>query len=131
MIVDTNFVLRGLDRTGDHQTRAVAARILSARAGNPLRVLSATVLEVAFVLQSARAGYGWDRATVARAIEAVLDEPAFAVEHVDAIRAAARTYRDRAIDLHDCFLHEMAMLDGTRVLSFDADLRRLGTGEAP
>lgn len=54
------------------------------------------------MLESAAAGYGWDRDVVARAVEAVVDEPAFAVEHGEELSAAARTYRERAIDRHDC-----------------------------
>ncbi len=91
-------------------------------------MLAATVLEVAFVLASAAAGYGWDRGAVAAALEAMIDEPGFAVEHGPALRAAAATYRARAIDLHDCFLDAIARERATRVLSFDADLARLGSG---
>ena len=64
-------------------------------------------------------------------IDAILDEPAFAVEHATALRQAVVTYRSRSIDLHDCLLSAIAAQRGTRVLSFDDDLRRLGTAERP
>jgi len=132
VIVDTNVLLRILEQDSGTQGRAARARVEAAReAGDTLAVLAATVLEVAFVLESRRAGYGWDHASVAGAVEAIADEPAFAVEHRDALRAAATTYRDRAVDLHDCFLHAIAAERETRVLSFDDDLRRLGSGERP
>ena len=37
----------------------------------------------------------------------------------------------RSIDLHDCFLGAVAGRRGTSVLSFDADLRKLGVSEKP
>ena len=132
MIADANVVLRALEPDPGAHGRAARARIAAAREGaEPLTVLAATVLEVAYALESAQGGYGWDRETVARAIEAVIDEPAFAVEHGLALRAATATYRAESIDLHDCYLDAVARASGTRVLSFDADLRRLGTGEPP
>ena len=131
VIADANVLLRLLERDAGAHGRAARARVEAARAGSPIGVLAATVLEVAFVLESAAAGYGWDRAAVASAVEAIVDEPGFAVEHGDAVRRAAATYRDRTIDLHDCYLDAIARERGTRVLSFEADLARLGTGERP
>lgn len=77
------------------------------------------------MLESAQAGYGWDRSAVARAVTAIVDEPAFDVEHDGALRVATTAYRERAIDLHDCFLDAIARERKVRVLSFEADLRRL------
>ena len=132
MIADANVLLRALDREDGTQARAVRARIETARGSEvTLTVLAATVLEVAYVLESARAGYGWDRKDVARAVAAIVDEPAFEVEHGDAIAEALGTYRTRSIDLHDCYLASVATQRGTRVLSFDEDLRKLGVGEEP
>lgn len=132
MITDSNVLLRALDRDTGDQARAVRARIEAARAGGDrLTVLSATVLEVAYVLQSARAGYGWDRDAVARAVEAIVDDPAFEVEHGESLRTAAASHRERSIDLHDCFLSAVGQQRGARVLSFDDDLRRLGNSEHP
>jgi predicted nucleic-acid-binding protein len=131
MIADANVLLRILDRDDGAHGRAARARVETARSGEPISVLAATTLEVAFVLESAAAGYGWDRAAVASAVQAITDEPGFTVEHGEALRAATETYRDRKIDLHDCFLDAIARERGTRVLSFDADLARLGSGERP
>jgi predicted nucleic-acid-binding protein len=131
VIVDANVLLRSLDRAGG-QAAAVRARVKNARAtGERLIVLSATVLEVAYVLESAAAGYGWEREQIAQAVEAIVEDPAFAVEHAHALRAAAATYRERSIDLHDCLLSAVATERGLKVLSFDDDLRRLGTSERP
>lgn len=132
MIADANVLLRALDGGSSSQSRAVRARIENARAmDTKLTVLAATVLEVAFVLESARARYGWDRRDLARAVEAIVDEPAFEVEHGNALVDAAGTYCARRVDLHDCFLAAIASRRATRVLSFDGDLRKLGVGEAP
>ena len=131
MIADANVIVRILERDAGSHGRAARARVAAARAGEPIGVLAATVLEIAYVLQSAAAGYGWDRAAVADAVEAIVDEPGFAVEHGAALRAASATYRERNVDLHDCFLDAIARARGVRVLSFDGDLVRLGTGERP
>lgn len=131
MIADANVVLRILDCDPAAHGRAARARVETARAGERITVLAATVLEIAFVLESSAAGYGWDRMAVAAAVEAIVDEPAFAVEHGEALRAAASTYRDHRIDLHDCYLDAVARERHMRVLSFDKDLARLGSGERP
>lgn len=131
MIADANVVLRILDQDSGAHGRAARMRVQAARAGEPISVLAATVLEIAFVLESTAAGYGWDRPAVAAAVTAIIEEPGFAVEHAAALRVAAATYRDRAIDLHDCYLDAVARERGTRVLSFDKDLARLGSGERP
>lgn len=132
MIVDTNVLLRLLDGgTGAH-ARAARQRVVEARTtGARLSVLSATVLEVGYVLENSAAGYGWNRAAVADAVNAIVDEPAFAVEHGAALRSAVATYRDRSIDLHDCLLSALADERETLVLSFDADIRKLGNSERP
>ena len=64
-------------------------------------------------------------------VEAIVREPGFDVEHREALVAAATSPRDHAFDLHDCYLDAVARQRGTRVLSFDADLARLGSGEKP
>ena len=96
MIVDANVLLRALEGDATAQARAVRGRIEAAReSSEKLIVLSATVLEVAYVLESEPAGYGWERDDVARAIAAVLDEPAFSVERLGrcCFRTAARHAR--------------------------------------
>jgi predicted nucleic-acid-binding protein len=132
VIVDANVLLRALGGDATAQARAVRRRVEATRGSSErLAVLSATVLEVAYVLESTPAGYGWERDDVARAIEAVLDEPAFIVEHHQALRAATAVYRSRSIDLHDCLLSAIAAQRNDRVLSFAKDLRKLGNAEQP
>lgn len=132
MIVDTNVLLRAVGGRDDRRSVAVRERVRAAREDETTySVLSATVLEVGYVLASAAAGYGWERQAVAAAITAITDEPAFAVEHACALRTAAETYRTRSIDLHDCFLAALAVERSTRVLSFDDDFRKLRVRETP
>lgn len=132
MIVDTNALLCALGARSGPQTDAVRARVQRAReSGETLTVLSATVLEAAYVLASVAAGFGWERVAVAAALEAITDEPGFDVEHASALRSAAATHRARAIDPHDCFLSALSTARQVRVLSFDNDFRRLGTQERP
>jgi len=131
VIADANVLLHILEHDRGAHGRAARARVEAARADEPIGVLAATVLEVAFVLESSAAGYGWDRIVVAAAVQAIVDEPGFAVEHGEALSAAATTYRERVIDLHDCYLDAIVRERETRVLSFDTDLARLGSGERP
>lgn len=131
MIADANVLLRILEGDRGAHGHAARARVETARAGDRIGVLAATVLETSFVLESSAAGYGWDRGAVADAVQAIVDEPGFAVEHGRALSAAATTYRNRGIDLHDCYLDAIARERRTRVLSFDSDLTRLGSGEQP
>jgi predicted nucleic acid-binding protein len=66
MLVDANVLLRGLDRSESPHSAAVRKHIEAARAESvKLTVLSATVLEVVYVPESAQAGYGWDRQHIA------------------------------------------------------------------
>lgn len=49
-----------------------------------------------------------------------------------ALLAAATTYSDRPVNLHDCYLDAIARERGTRVLFLSTrDLTRLGSGERP
>ncbi len=132
MILDTSVLLRTLDRDPGTQGIAAGVRVKAAReSDDKLTVLSATVLEAAYVLESKRAGYGWDRDAVAAAVEAIVDDPAFDVEYASALRAAAACCKMRSVDLHDCLLGAIATDRGTNVLSFDDHLPQLGTGEQP
>jgi predicted nucleic-acid-binding protein len=132
VILDTNVLLRALDGDPGAQGQAARARIAQAREdGRQLTVLAATVLEVAYVLESPRAGYGWPRDAVADAITAVTEDPALEVERADALRTAVTEYRARSVDLHDCLLNAVAAERDTAVLSFDEDLRRMGHHEFP
>lgn len=131
MIADTHVLLRALDADAGRQATAVRARIEAARSADArITVLAATVLEVAYVLESTAAGYGWDRQDIARAIDSIVNEPAFDVEHAEALATAADTYRSRSIDLHDCLLGAVATQRGTHVLSFDADLANSGSAKS-
>jgi predicted nucleic-acid-binding protein len=132
MLADANVLLRGLDGSESPHSEAVRKRIEAARAdGLKFTVLSATVLEVVYVLESAQAGYGWNRRDISSAVSAIVNEPAFDVEHGEPLAEAAAVYGSRSIDLHDCLLAAIAGRDGTRVLTFDADLRKLGVAEQP
>jgi predicted nucleic-acid-binding protein len=125
-------LVRSLERATNAQAKAVRARIENAReTGERLIVLSATVLEVVYVLQSSSARFGWERDDIARAVEAIVDEPAFDVEHGGALRGAAGQCRTRSVDLHGCLLDALAQARDTRVLSFDRDLHKLGHAERP
>jgi predicted nucleic-acid-binding protein len=131
VIADADVLLRIIDGESSAHSRAARTRVQAARDQEPIGVLAATVLEIAFVLESSAAGYGWTRASVASAVQAIVDEPGFVVEHADALRAAAITYRNRAFDLHGCYLDAIARERGVRVLSFDKDFVKLGSGERP
>jgi predicted nucleic-acid-binding protein len=85
VIADTNVLLRILERDAGAHGRASRIRVEKPAPGTRFKVLAATALEVTFVLESGNAGYGWDRGSVAAAVEAITDEPGFMVEHGDAL----------------------------------------------
>lgn len=132
MIVDTNVLVRALADQADPQAERARRRFVDARRAQVrLTVASSTVMEVAYVLGSSSAGYGWRRPAIADAVESLLEESALDVEHAAALRVAVAAYRARSIDLHDCLLDALATQRGTKVLSFDDDLRKLGHRELP
>lgn len=132
MLIDTNIILRSLSGEPDAQAVAVRQRIADIRAADErATVLSATLLQVDYVLSSPATGNGWPRAEIADALRTVLAERAFAIEHAAAWQRALEIYESRSIDLDDCLMAALAEQAGTKVLSSDRDLHKLGVGEYP
>lgn len=132
MIADTNFILRALDPANKTHGDRARKRIQAARSsGQKIRVLAATVIEVAYVLQADIPQYRYDRRTTAVTLRLVVEEPAFEVEQMEPILAAIGLFEESNADLHACYLAACASASGERVLSFDRDLRKLKAAEEP
>jgi predicted nucleic acid-binding protein len=126
MLIDTNVLLRVFDGPGQPQYDEARRRIVACiEAGEPLRVLSATVMEVAFVLASVEAGYGLSREEIVQALSAVLEDPSLTVDDVAILRRAVQLFAQHPIDLQDCYLAAAAEATGERLFSFDKDFDRL------
>lgn len=127
MIADTNFLLRALDQ-GDSDHGHKARKVLERHRirGHQISVYAATVIEVAYVLRSVAAGYGYSPAEVSEAVHLILEEPALEVESRESLLLATKLHAEKGIDFHDCYLASIAMTNGEKVFSFDADFRKLG-----
>lgn len=126
MLLDANVLLRVFDGPCQPHYEEARRQIMACReAGEPLRVLSSTMMEVAFVLMSAETGYGLAREEVARALSTIIEDPSLTVENVAVLRRALELFVQRSIDLQDCYLAAAAEAAGERLFSFDRDFDRL------
>ncbi len=126
MLVDANVLLRVFDGPGHTQYADAIAMIREAvEHGETLRVFPNTLIEMAFVLSSEPAGYGYERSVVAQALSAVLDDPNLRVDAEAVWRRALNLYAEYPIDLDDLYLAAVAEHTDDRVLSFDRDFDRL------
>ncbi len=126
MLVDANVLLRVFDGP-DHTQHADAVAMIrdALEHGETLRVLPNTLIEMAFVLSSKPAGYGYERSVVAQALSAVLDDPSLLVDGEAVWRRALDLYVEYPVDLDDLYLAAVAEDAKDRVLSFDRDFDRL------
>lgn len=128
MIVDTNILLRLIDgpKAPQHEEAAQAVREAQA-GGHALLVTDATFIEVGFVLQSTRTGYGWQVSEVAGVLRDLLSTIPFTFERPVALRSAVTIYGATGFDLHDCYLDARARtsVPEDEVLSFDGDFKKM------
>ena len=131
MLADTNFLLRALEAgESEHNLRA-RERISALRdKGEKAEILPSTVLELVYVLESKKLGYGWPANKIAEAVTALVEEPATNV-HEEVISLAAGLYLKHHCDFHDCYLAAFAKRKHAKVLSFESDLQKLGVGAKP
>ncbi len=122
--MDTNVLIRYF--TGeprDQFERAKAAMIAAVEAHESLFVHPAVVAEMVFVLGGPRLGI--PREGQVRALKALLDLPVEVAERT-AIEQATEWYAAGLAGWLDCFLAALTRNQaGAKVLSFDADFRRL------
>ncbi len=126
MIVDTNILLRLIDGPDAPQNEQAARLVRNAReAEESLVVTEATFIEVGFVLQGPRAGYGWEVGEVAGVLLDLLETVPFTFERTAVLRRAVAIYRATGFDLHDCYLQARAEEADDEVLSLNGDFKRM------
>jgi predicted nucleic-acid-binding protein len=126
MLVDTYVLLWVFEGPDQPQYDEARWRIVACiEAGEPLRLLSATVMEVAFVLARADAGYGLSREEIAKALTTIIEDPSLTVDGAAILSRAVQLFVQRSIALQDCYLAAAAEATGERLFSFDKDFDRL------
>lgn len=120
--LDTNVLVRFITR--DHPQQAESARMLFLQAegrGERLRVSSIVLCELVWVLGGRT--YGFDRHSIAAAIERLLEIPLFEVQERDLVRRALDAYRRNNGDFADYFIGEQNRAAGcSDTTTFDARL---------
>lgn len=126
MIADTNILLRIVDGPG-HPLHETATHLVSdaLAKGEKVHVTDATVHEIAYVLRSKAAGYGFPPESVAGTIADLLDAPELTFENTDVLRLACELYGSTGIDFHDCYLATLSHLRHGEPLSLDDDIAKL------
>lgn len=127
---DTNVLVRLLVADDLAQQQAVLARFRAAlEDGGRVLVVSVTLAELTWVL---RAVYGYDRARIASAVEAILRTPPLEVVDADAAVAALARYRRGPADFSDYLTLELSHAAGAEtLLTFDRKLAKLADCEEP
>jgi predicted nucleic-acid-binding protein len=100
--LDTNILLRLLVDDGSRDV-ARARGFVAARAaeGHDFLVDAVVLAEVAWVLESV---YGYGRAAIASAVEALLANAAYVLDGRDAVGAALAAFRGGKADFSDCLI---------------------------
>jgi predicted nucleic-acid-binding protein len=117
--LDTNVLVRLL--TGDDPAQSDRARRLIERraaAGEPVFVSLLVLLEAAWVLRSR---YGFDKAQVSRAIEALLESAEITIEDESVVEEALHRWENSVADFADCLIAACYSDRGCRAtVTFDA-----------
>jgi predicted nucleic-acid-binding protein len=120
--VDTNVLVRYLTQDDARQARAVNAFFSNAaERGETLHIADVVMCELVWVL---RAAYGYDKGTIADAIEKMLNTALFAFDDRDLLRAALTDYRNGSGDFADYLIgHRNASVGCEHTVTFDKPLR--------
>lgn len=122
--LDTNVLLRWLTDDDPRQSACVQPLFESAQASRaPLFVPATVVLEVEWVLRSR---YRYDKATVLRVFNALLETRELEFQFEAALERALYRYRQGAADFADCLHAGLCAAAGhAPLLSFDGKTARL------
>jgi len=120
--LDTNILLRAL--TGDDPQQSPAARALLEEAegrGERFHVSVPVLCELVWTLRGGR--YRFERPTIARGLERILQTPLFEIQHRDQVHLAIEEYRNGAGDFSDYLIGRLDEAAGcARTVTFDRDL---------
>jgi len=121
--LDTNVLVRFVTR--DHQQQAESAMALfrqAERRGEQIRINAVVLCELVWALGGR--SYGFDRHSIAAAVERLLEIPLFEVQERDLVRRTLDSYRRGNGDFADYYIGEQNRAAGcSDTVTFD---RRLG-----
>jgi predicted nucleic-acid-binding protein len=122
--LDTNVLVRYLVQDDPNQSRRATLFIERAAAGGERLLIDAIVLcELAWVLDAA---YGYPKANLADAVEAILLTAQFEVDEKDTAWAALADYRNSRADFADCLIGRVNQSRGCdTTVTFDKSLKTL------
>jgi len=123
--VDTNVILRFLAKDHREHSEAAWKIFMDANEGkHSLRVHSTVLAECCYVLEGSY--YGYDRATIASALMALLTSKGVKPES-PVLLNALDVYRTQNVDFEDALLASLSNRDRLPVLSFNwKDFRKCG-----
>lgn len=121
LALDTNVLVRIL--IDDPQTigQCAAARALASAAGE-VYVPQVVQIETVWVLESA---YGFARPELAAALETLLGNQSFVLQHADVLRAALGEFRNGAADFSDYVILTQVRAENMALATFDRKLGKL------
>ena len=121
--LDTNVLVRFLTRDDAEQTSLVDALVETLDAENSAFVSRDVMLELVWVL---RKGYGFRRAEIARALQALTEAEEFRIEDEVAIHQALDAYAQGGPGFADHLIRSVSLARGCRALAtLDRKLARL------
>jgi predicted nucleic-acid-binding protein len=120
---DTNLVIRHLTHDDARQTAAVEKIFGAAAArGEPIFLGQIVLCEVCWTLSSS---YGFERAAIVVALEALLGDDAFVIQGRPSLERALVRYRKGKAGFPDYLIGEVAKEEGAAVtMTFDRKLSR-------
>lgn len=128
--VDTNVLLRFFVVDDERQHKAAVRRFSAMEKAGEKALVS--LLVIAEMVWGLRSIYGYQRADISRAVDALLEGTVFEVDERGVVAAALKAYRAGGPDLADLLIVEIARSRGARgVLTFDAALLKVTGCERP
>jgi predicted nucleic-acid-binding protein len=119
--VDTNVLIRILVDDAGAEEQMKIARKLIADSG-VVYVPQIVQVESVWVLESA---YSFDKASVSKALEHLLQHPQFALQSQDCFSHALESFKNSSADFSDCLILAESTAQKARLATFDKKLGRL------
>jgi len=119
--VDTNVLVRLLIDDPGAAKQCAAARKLASSAGK-VSICQVVQIETVWVLESV---YGFRRAEIADALDAMQNNQSFVLQAADAFRAALDAYRTGNADFADYVILMQAREENAELVTFDRKLGKL------
>lgn len=121
LALDTNVLVRILIDDPQAIDQCAVARALASAAGE-VYVPQVVQIETVWVLESA---YGFARPELAAALETLLGNQSFVLQHADVLRAALGEFRNGAADFSDYVILTQVRAENMALATFDRKLGKL------